>query len=136
MTSTVAPTEFESFVLDASALLALIQDEPGADIVQVMIADSVISSVNWAEVVQKSLSRDVEVSRLRGGLEALGMRIESFTAEHAEDAAKLRSFVVSLGLSLGDRACLALAGAMGLPAVTADTAWARLDLDVEVRLIR
>ena len=136
MTSTGAPTESQSFVLDALALLALLQREPGAGLVQAMVGNSVISSVNWHEVLYKTLSRDVDITGLRGGLEALGPRIESFTPEHAEIAAKLRSFVASLGLSLGDRACLALAGALGLPAVTADTAWARLDLDVEVRLIR
>lgn len=128
--------ESESFVLDASALLALLQREPGAELVRAMVANSVISSVNWHEVLYKTLSRDLDITGLRGGLEALGLRIESFTPEHAEIAAQLRSTVAPLGLSLGDRACLALAGALSLPAVTSDAVWGRLDLDVDVRLIR
>ena len=136
MTSTVAPTDAESFVLDASALLALIQDEPGGNIVEVMIADSMISSVNWSEVLYRLLARNVDVSGFRGDFEAMGLRIESFTAEHAEIAAQLRTRVAHLGLSLGDRACLALAGVLNLPVATSDAIWARLDLDVEVRLIR
>lgn len=97
-----------SCVLDASALLALLHEEPGADIVEPLLEEAVISSVNWSEVVQKSLSRDVELDGLREDLEALGLVIAPFTVEDAEASALLHGETAEVGLSLADRACLAL----------------------------
>lgn len=100
------------------------------------IGASAISAVNWSEVIHKSLSRHLDVAGLREDLEALGLRVADFTAESAEATARLGSVAAPPGLSLGDRTCLALAGALGVPALTSDTAWARLDLDIEVQIIR
>ncbi len=136
MTSGAAVGRSEAFVLDASAVLALQQEEPGAELAEAKVTASAISAVNWSEVIHKSLARHRDVAGLREDLEALGLRIEHFTAEGAEATARLGSVTAPLGLSLGDRACLALAGALGVPAVTSDTAWARLDLDIEVQIIR
>lgn len=76
-------------VLDASALLAFLQSEPGCDQVEAALAETVISSVNWAEVVQKSIAAAVDVNGMREDLEALGLRIVPFSAEEAGIAAQL-----------------------------------------------
>ena len=136
MTSGATAGRSEAFVLDASAVLALLQEEPGAELVEAKVGASAISAVNWSEVIHKSLSRNLDVAGLREDLEALGLRIADFTAEGAEATARLGSVTAPLGLSLGDRACLALAGALGVPAMTSDTALDRLDLDIEVQIIR
>jgi PIN domain nuclease of toxin-antitoxin system len=123
-------------VLDASALLALLHGEPGGETVEELLGTSAISSVNWSEVIQKALEKETKVDGLREELESLGLEIISFTAEHAEKTARLRAETRSAGLSLGDRACLALADVLGRPAVTADKIWADLPLRVEVRVVR
>jgi len=125
-----------SCVLDASALLAMLQGEPGGDVVQGLLETAAISSVNWSEVAQKSLDKQAELEGLRHDLEALGLEILPFTAVLAEMTARLRSATRQAGLSLGDRACLALAALLGLPAVTADRVWPDLGLPIEIRVVR
>lgn len=130
-----------SCVLDASALLAYLRDEPGADKVSVALAGTaVIGAANLAEVLTKSADighRPHELAdRLRshGILDAL-LTVEPVTAEDAVGIAELRHNGHK-ALSLGDRACLALASRLGLPVVTADRAWEDLGLNVAVSLIR
>ncbi|MBI3976669.1 MAG: type II toxin-antitoxin system VapC family toxin [Chloroflexi bacterium] len=123
-------------VLDASALLAFVHGEPGGEAVRAMLKGAAISSVNWAEVVQKSLARGVDIRGLREDLEAMGLCVLPFTGEDAELTARLWSRTRSLGLSLGDRACLALGQSRKLPVLTADRTWTTLALEVEVRSIR
>ncbi|HEY4564239.1 MAG TPA: PIN domain-containing protein, partial [Thermoanaerobaculia bacterium] len=77
-------------MLDASALLAMLQEEPGADVVQELLETAAISSVNWSEVTQKALERQTEIEGLRQELEALGLEIMPFTAALAETTARLR----------------------------------------------
>lgn len=125
-----------SSVLDASALLALLQGEPGGEVVEELLETATISSVNWSEVVQKALDRQAEIAGLREELEALGLEILPFTSSLAEATAHLRSGTRHAGLSLADRACLALAGTLGLPAITTDRIWLDLGLPVEIRVIR
>lgn len=129
-----------AYVLDASALLAFVQREPGAELVEQVLDLSVISSVNWSEVAQKAASRGAAVETLRRQLEALGLAIVPFAAADAERTAELWPAGRPAGLSLGDRACLALAGLLGTPALTTDGAWAELALresfGVEVELLR
>ncbi|MGD0958774.1 MAG: type II toxin-antitoxin system VapC family toxin [Methylomonas sp.] len=115
-----------TIVLDASALLAYLNNETGADNVDAVISKSLISTVNWSEVVQKSLSRGVKTEGLREDLESLGVSIEAFTLEDAECAAKLWPITRILGLSLGDRACLAFAMRRQVPVFTADRAWVEI----------
>ena len=131
-----APRSY-SCVLDASALLALLQQEPGAETVETLLEEAVISSVNWSEVVQTSLDRGVELDNLREDLKALVLSIAPFDVEDAEIAAALRRGTAELGLSLAGRACLALARRLSIPALTTDSGWAELQLEaVFVRLIR
>ncbi|HYG65171.1 MAG TPA: type II toxin-antitoxin system VapC family toxin [Thermoanaerobaculia bacterium] len=123
-------------VLDASALLAVLHDEPGGDLVESLLETAVVSSVNWSEVLQKALERQTDLRGLREDLESLGLEILAFTAAQAERAAQLRSTTRHLGLSLADRACLALAAELELPAITTDRVWQDLALDIEIRLAR
>lgn len=125
-----------AYVLDASALLAFSHGEQGAREVGPLLGSSVISSINWAEVLQRVISAGLEVRGKREDMEALGLQIHPFTAEDAESTAQLWPIGRRVGLSMGGRACLSLAQRLGLPALTADRVWATLDLDVEVRLIR
>ena len=76
-------------VLDASALLAYLLQEPGAELVDGLLSDARMTSVNWAEVVQKSLSADVDVQGMREELQALGMKVEPFLAADGEKAGQL-----------------------------------------------
>ena len=76
-------------VLDASALLAFLRQEPGSELVDQVLGAAVLTSVNWAEVMQKSLSAGVNVDGLRQDLQALGLAVEPFTAVDADTAAKL-----------------------------------------------
>lgn len=121
-------------VLDASVLLAWLQDEPGAGVVEAELAAATMSSVNWAEVLQKSLAHGVDIAGLREELEALGLAIVPFEAEDAERAARL--WLPGSSLSLADRACLALGLRHGLPVWTADRAWTQVTHGADVRLIR
>ena len=123
-------------VLDASALLALLHNEPGADHVTEVLDEALVSAVNWAEVVQKSLSRQVDVEGMQQDFSDAGVIFEPFSSNQAETAARLCLKTHQLGLSLADRACLALAIEKNARVITADRVWSELDLDVEVRLIR
>ena len=127
-----------SFILDASALLAYLHDEPGADRVDALIYDCLISTINWSEVVQKSLVRGVDIDGLREDIVSIGVIIENFTLLDAEEAAKIWLLSRSMGLSLGDRACLALAIRLQTPILTADRVWLNLatKLNLDIRCIR
>lgn len=127
-------------VLDASALLAYLFDEPGADgVAQALASGASMSAVNFSEVLAKLEDRGIGVDVAVGDFQRLGildaMSIVDFTSLLAEEAARLRSATRGMGLSLGDRACLALAKTLGLAAWSADSSWAEVP-GVTVRLIR
>jgi ribonuclease VapC len=129
-------------VLDASAFLAYLRDEPGAESVADAIGDgAAISTVNLAEVLSRAADRGADPQRLSRQLTDRGLldgaiAVEPLTTADAVEVARLRPLTRDHGLSLGDRACMALAKRLDVPALTADTAWSQLDLSVELRRIR
>ncbi|MBY0331298.1 MAG: type II toxin-antitoxin system VapC family toxin [Acetobacteraceae bacterium] len=123
-------------LLDASAFLALILEEPGADTVAAVLDGAVIGAVNLVEAMEVAIRRGVPRSRAAAWTAELGMPVLPFDAACAAEAAALLAAFRREGLSLGDCACLGTARALSLPVLTADRAWAGLDLGVAARLIR
>lgn len=131
-----------SVVLDASALLAYLNQEAGAEAVaKQMIGGGFISAVNLAEVYSKVAEWGQDVRLLEQALVHQGLlggvlEVVPFGPEDVLLVATLRPLTKAQGLSLGDRVCLALAQRLGLPAITTDSAWSNLDAGVEVRVVR
>lgn len=128
-----------SRVLDASALLAYIKGEPGEErVAEAIAAGSIMSTVNLAEVVSKLANDGVSEDAIRRGFDVLRGGVEVFGVEDAVATGLLRPATRAAGLSLGDRACLALARSRGLPALTSDGPWLDVagDLGVEVEAFR
>ena len=123
-------------VLDASAVLALLNDEPGAETVAGLVRNSAISAVNVSEVAAKLDDAGVPEHVIRRAVGGLLMDIVPFDAEQALQSGLLRTATRAAGLSLGDRACLGLAKRLGLSAVTADRSWERVQIGVSVTVLR
>lgn len=123
-------------VLDSSAILALLNGEAGADAVRKRLSGAALSAVNLSEVVSTLADRGMPVELARSALLGLGIQVHPFDAEMAVAAGSLRTVTRALGLSLGDRACLALAQVMNRPVLTADRAWKRLSLGIRIEVLR
>jgi PIN domain nuclease of toxin-antitoxin system len=130
-----SPKVNESAVLDSSAVLALLFGEPGAERVKETLPGALLSAVNFAEIVTKLCERGMPQDQARLAIEAIGVEVVDFGIDQACVTGELRNRTRSAGLSLGDRACLALAQQQNLPAVTADTAWAQIP-ELNVVIIR
>ena len=123
-------------VLDASALLAVIHREEGGEKVRRRLNDGLVSTVNFAEVAARLADRGISADEIAETIGLLGVQVVPFTEAQALLSGMLRPRTRHLGRSLGDRACLALALERGVQAITADRAWAGLDVDVRVEVVR
>ncbi len=123
-------------VLDASAVLAAMLGEPGAEEVRAALPAALLGSVNAAEVVTKLIRYGAGSDASVGAVRALDCLIVPIDERLGLRAGALHALTSKHGLSLGDRVCLALAQREGLPVLTAHRAWAALDIGIEIRLIR
>lgn len=124
-------------VLDASALLALLNQERGSERVAAIITDkAAMSTVNFSEVVAKLSNDGMPNEMIRDLLDSLELEVIDFDTELAYQTGLLRPLTKHAGLSLGDRACLALAQHLRLPALTTDRVWETLSLGIPVQVIR
>lgn len=125
-------------VLDASALLAMLKEEPDGDDVANVIASATIGVFNYAEVVSHFIRAGMAADEVDAMLDPLPLTVVAADKSLARAAGRLRAVTANAGLSLGDRFCLALAKREALPAWTADRAWAGIaeDAGVEVRILR
>jgi ribonuclease VapC len=123
-------------VLDASALVAVVKHEPGADRVATALPAAVVAAPNWAEMLEvlgKS-GRDADVVGRR--FKTVGVEVEPVTEDDAEAVARLARPTANRDLSLGDRFCLAVAERLGRPAYTSDQAWAKAATEAKIVMIR
>lgn len=127
----------EEVVLDASAVLAFINEEPGAKNVEPYLGNAAISTANLSEVVAKLTEKGLSENLIRELIEELGLETIAVNEEQAVAAGILRLTTKSLGLSLGDRLCIALGRYLNKPVITTDRQWEKLVIEgVEVRLAR
>ncbi|MGH6921636.1 MAG: type II toxin-antitoxin system VapC family toxin [Geminicoccaceae bacterium] len=128
----------EAVVLDASALIALMDAEPGQEAVAAVLPGARMSAVNLAEVVSKLAERGMPAAEAHADALALGIDVTPFDAELALDVGSLRPITRSAGLSLGDRCCLALARRHRVAALTTEARWMQVEeaVGVAIRDIR
>ena len=125
-----------SYVFDSSAVLAILLRERGDVYASQRLTDALVSAVNLVEVITKLIDLGTTASDIDEVLTKLSLKIVDFNETQAFYAGLLRAETRTKGLSLGDRACLALAHATDRIVLTADRAWADLDVGVTIELIR
>ncbi len=125
-----------TFIIDASAMLALIFGEKGSEKVIPHVQGSRMLAINFSEVVARVIAIDGDPERARVAADRLEIDIVPFDREHAVLTAKIKKRTLAIGASMADRACLAFAEASGFPVLTADKEWSKLDLAVDIRQIR
>ena len=123
-------------VFDSSVLIAILRQEPGSEVGEQSLNDALISTVNLAEVATYLARNSVPPETIDRALTAFPIEVVPFDREQGIIAGCLYPACKSLGLSLGDRACLALAKSKDLPVLTADKAWLELEINVDVKSIR
>lgn len=123
-------------VVDSSVVLAFMLRELTAVEAEPWLTGASISTVNLSEVTSKLVDRGLSAEAIAENIADLNLEVRSFDQAQAERAGLLRSSTRELGLSLGDRACLALAIGLGGSVATADKAWAKLDIGIPIELIR
>ena len=122
--------------MDSSAILAIFFEENGRELVLPRVPYALICSVNMTEIITRLIDRGGQPLGAQAQLDQVALSVIDFDRDLAIQAGLLRDATRPKGLSLGDRACLALAMRERLPVMTADRAWSDLDLPVEVVLIR
>jgi ribonuclease VapC len=123
-------------VLDSSAVFAVLQNEPGAHAVMAVLENAVVSAVNYAEIVGKLIERGATLEEAQGALNAIDLQVVAYDEGLAERTGELVHATRRLGISLGDRACIALAERERAPAYTSDRRWSQIPCIADIRLIR
>jgi PIN domain nuclease of toxin-antitoxin system len=123
-------------IADSSAILALLKQEPLGKLDPRRLFRATISAVNLSEVLERLCAGGLSESEADEAVAALNLRVADFDEAQARLAAHLRPRTRRAGLSLGDRACLALGLHLGRPVITADRVWTSLDIGVEVIAVR
>ena len=125
-----------NIVADASAILAALKNEPFGNVDPQLLVGATVSAVNVCEVLSKLHDDGLNDAQAQAAVAAMDLRVVPFDGLQARTAARLRSMTRHAGLSLGDRACLALGDGLGYPVVTADRIWASLKVGIEIIMIR
>ena len=125
-----------SAVIDSSALLAVLNDERGAEVVLPVLRGGTASAIILSETIAKASDQARDTPGVLGLIRRFDIKVVSFDAEQALEAAKLRSATRGRNVSFADRACLALGVPVGMPIYTADRDWTKLGLGLDIRLIR
>ena len=123
-------------VLDASAVLALLNQETGSEEISQFIGNAAISAVNLSEVIAKLAEAGIPTEDIRQILGNLNLEVIPFNEEQALKAGMMRPATKSIGLSFGDRACLALGIFLNQPVLTTDRLWGSLSVGIEIRVVR
>ena len=124
------------YVLDASAVLTILNQEPGKERVEAILGQAAISTVNVAETIGTLMDAGMSDANARASLQLLHLEVIDFDIETARLAGSLKPATHQLGLSLGDRCCLALGSLRGNTVVTADRLWAKLKCGIQVEILR
>ena len=129
--------EMNEFVLDSSAVLAYLHKETGWQIVEQILqtADCLISTVNYSEIISKLVEKGLPIDAICNALDALNLKLIDFDNILSMSAGLLIVRTKPAGLSLGDRACLALAKHHNIPVLTADKAWKKIDIGVSIKTL-
>lgn len=126
----------ETYVFDASAVLCLLQEEKGAERVADVLPAAIIGAVNYSEVVGKLVEGGIEEATVDRLIDTLQLKVIPFDEVQARLAGLLRPTTRKLGLSLGDRACLALAASEGATALTCERTWTRFEAPCKIETVR
>jgi PIN domain nuclease of toxin-antitoxin system len=126
----------DKIILDASAILVLINNEKGKDVVEQYLNNALISTINFSEVITVTNRNGFDQDEISNLLKNIFPNIIDFNYDQALIAASLDQYTSKFGLSLGDRACLSLAKYKNCPILTADKIWKKLDIDLDIKLIR
>lgn len=129
-------TAMSDVVLDASAVLAVLNGEPGADTISALLTHGLISSVNYAETLARLTDQGSSDEQARQAIFDLGVAVIDFDRALADRSGELRPLTRHRGLSLGDRACIALGEREGVPIVTADRNWCDVLPGLDIRVVR
>jgi ribonuclease VapC len=126
----------DDIVADASAILAALKNEPFSRVDPRLLVGATVSAVNVCEILSKLHDDGLTDAQADAAISTMDLRVVPFDGPQARIAARLRLITRHAGLSLGDRACLALGDRLGCPVVTADRVWANLDIGIEILVIR
>ncbi len=125
-----------AIVFDSSVVIAILKQERGFESAEELLSEALISTVNWAEVATYLARNSVPRETIQEVLTSFPIQVVPFEESLAIETGYLYPSSKNLGLSLGDRACLALALSRKLPVLTADLVWSQLNLDISIRVLR